>query len=462
MANKKTGGTRLTGLNPLSYMGVEPSSPPQLVRYQRQPTNRDFGFNIGDLWLVEDPFEIWMLVDKPQNVAFWALIYPQAGGAGGISLIHTDAGDVVADVNGEIGIVGGENINIGTNGPNELVVNLNRTIQWPETNAAGSEGVIFLEGERFLHDYGDQGAQDDNTFLGGSSGNFTLTGTANTGLGSAALIALSSGANNVAVGSNTLPNTTTGSDNVAIGANAGSSLDTNDSDNICILNSGVANDAGVTRIGTEGTQVEAHLAGVFGSIVLGTVTPKTIINVDDAGQLGQLTLTSSGATIDITQPSNGVINLEAVAGNNFSQPFYAYQATDVNLPNGSPYAIGANLALTELFDVGNNFFPGDGAGTGCSFVAPATGIYNFILSAISPQVITGNAPRWIITTPARTYLARGELSQVYQLNITTDLTMGQVVTFSMSNPGLPANPWTIQGNSTSNGFCTSVSGYRIA
>ncbi len=55
MAIKQTGGTKLTGIHPLSYMGVEPVSPPQLVRFDRRPTNRDFGFNIGDLWLVPEP-----------------------------------------------------------------------------------------------------------------------------------------------------------------------------------------------------------------------------------------------------------------------------------------------------------------------------------------------------------------------------------------------------------------------
>ena len=44
MANKQTGGTRLTGLNPLSYMGVEPSSPPNFVRYANPPTTNDFAY----------------------------------------------------------------------------------------------------------------------------------------------------------------------------------------------------------------------------------------------------------------------------------------------------------------------------------------------------------------------------------------------------------------------------------
>ena len=48
---------RLSGLNPLAYMGVEPLTPPALVVQQTMtPTVNDFqNFNVGTFWLVLNP-----------------------------------------------------------------------------------------------------------------------------------------------------------------------------------------------------------------------------------------------------------------------------------------------------------------------------------------------------------------------------------------------------------------------
>jgi hypothetical protein len=43
--------------------------------------------------------------------------------------------------------------------------------------------------------------------------------------------------------------------------------------------------------------------------------------------------------------------------------------------DGTVHAIGSVTPLDEHVDVGNNFFPGDGAGNGATFTAPVTGIY---------------------------------------------------------------------------------------
>ena len=63
---------RRTGLDPLAYMGVEPSMPAQFVRESRNPTTTDYdGFNIGTVWIVRGTNAIWMLVDKANFVATW-------------------------------------------------------------------------------------------------------------------------------------------------------------------------------------------------------------------------------------------------------------------------------------------------------------------------------------------------------------------------------------------------------
>lgn len=65
--------TRLTGLNPLSYMGVEPVASPNLIENNRSPLPHDRKFNIGDFWInrsLSVP-DIYMLVSLKNNYATW-------------------------------------------------------------------------------------------------------------------------------------------------------------------------------------------------------------------------------------------------------------------------------------------------------------------------------------------------------------------------------------------------------
>lgn len=478
MAIKQTGGTKLTGLNPLSYVGVEPSSPPQLVRFNRAPTNRDFGFNIGDLWLVEEPNEVWMLLRKPQNVAFWALIYPQAG-SGGISLIHTDAGDVVPDVNGEIGIQGGENINVGVSGPNIVIVNLNRTIQWPTTNTSGTEGVIYLGGDRFLHNFGDGGVNDFNTFLGIDSGNFTLgvNALSNTGIGAITLRDITDGRRNTALGSQALSDITIGDNNIGIGYNSGTNVITG-SDNIHIGNPGASADADsdVIRIGVEGTQTQAFMAGISG--VNTTTTNNTfVMNVGTDGQLGETHLISSDASVTILQTTDGsgnnAIDFTTSGGGAGGNPFafsYVQVGDSASFAPHTDYNMGSAVALTKLFDVGNNFFPGDGVGSAAFFTAPVTGKYFFEFLFFAATSITNQSVinfTTQINTSLRMYNQRalGDVASVKDYTLVTDMNMGDTAEFKALNIGNSPQNYYVSGNGgalgASNINSTRISGFLI-
>jgi hypothetical protein len=124
-------------------------------------------------------------------------------------------------------------------------------------STSANDGNILKNSVRFIHNYGTA-----NTFLGASSGNFSMTGVGNTAVGSSALTANTTGASNtaigesalvanssgdanvaigqaaladctsgfqnVAVGAGTLPNVTDGLLNVAVGYNAGTGLTTGD------------------------------------------------------------------------------------------------------------------------------------------------------------------------------------------------------------------------------------------
>lgn len=143
-------------------------------------------------------------------------------------------------------------------------------------------GSITINGNRFLSAFG-----TNNTFLGDTSGNLTLSGTNSTGIGKNALIALSSGINNVSIGSFSGNQTTTGDFNLMLGTNAGSSLAGADGSNVLIANVGTSGDANTIRIGTQGSgsgqQNRLFAAGVAGV----TVSNLNLVTVNTStGQFG--------------------------------------------------------------------------------------------------------------------------------------------------------------------------------
>lgn len=94
----------------------------------------------------------------------------------------------------------------------------------PDTSAVAA-GVVDLGGVPFLHAY--PGGTAENTFLGKSAGNFTMTGAANTGLGAFALESVTVGGGNTAVGAGALGDFTgdagagsTFNNNTAVGSSA--------------------------------------------------------------------------------------------------------------------------------------------------------------------------------------------------------------------------------------------------
>ncbi len=126
----------------------------------------------------------------------------------------------------------------------------------------------------------------DNTLIGQTAGNGTLTGTSNTGIGFATFNALTSGIDNCAIGyatldtltegnanmgigKNTLSLLKTGSYNVGVGDITGSSYTGAESNNILFNSPGVISDSNVLRIGTAtgaGTQElsKAFISGING------------------------------------------------------------------------------------------------------------------------------------------------------------------------------------------------------
>lgn len=118
--------------------------------------------------------------------------------------------------------------------------------------------------------------------VGGTVSNPTL-GSNNTATGVQALQNNTTGDFDTALGIDALEENTTGDSNVAIGDSAGANLTTG-SNNIYIGNrGGVATESNAIRVGTEGTQTNAFIAGIDSNLLPGT--PSEVF-VDSNGQLG--------------------------------------------------------------------------------------------------------------------------------------------------------------------------------
>ena len=153
-------------------------------------------------------------------------------------------------------VTAGENLNNSGTALNPIL-NLDRAIHLPNTNAAGTEGALYLGavcsgnectgGSLFLHNFGTA-----NTFLGLSSGNLLTSGTgANIGIGPFVLSQISTGFQNVCIGaagtaSSAGGSITTGNRNIMIGAGAGAHADT------ALTNVFIGTDAGNAVVASSG------------------------------------------------------------------------------------------------------------------------------------------------------------------------------------------------------------------
>jgi hypothetical protein len=99
-------------------------------------------------------------------------------------------------------------------------------------------------------------------------------------VGDSALDYNTTGGNNTAVGTNALVYSTTGSSNIAVGYEAGTSVTTG-SNNIEIGSPGTATDNNIIRIGVEGRQAKAFIAGIYNTPLTGNA-----VFVTSSGQLG--------------------------------------------------------------------------------------------------------------------------------------------------------------------------------
>lgn len=149
---------------------------------------------------------------------------------------------------------------------------------------------------------------DNNTALGYEALQDATTTNNNTAVGTFSLNS-TTGSDNTAMGVSSLGTVLTGSGNIAIGFEAGINYVADESANILIGNSGVAAEDFAIRIGTQGTQTTAYMAGITGVSV---ASPQTVVIDSVTGQLG---VGSGGGSSILTIEGDSGGALSPTAGN---------------------------------------------------------------------------------------------------------------------------------------------------
>jgi hypothetical protein len=138
-----------------------------------------------------------------------------------------------------------------------------------------------------------------NTAVGNGALHENVTGNFNIALGHGSLRGNSSGSNNIGIGLTSLQVATASSNNIAIGTEtlklnvgdtniaigrAAGSVPTNSTRSIFIGNEGLAADTATIKIGTQGAQTKAFMAGISG--VTTAVNDAVPVMIDSTGQFG--------------------------------------------------------------------------------------------------------------------------------------------------------------------------------
>lgn len=326
-------GIRLTGINPLAYMGVEPYTPPALLIQDSPPTANDFqNVNVGTFWLIMIPQQLYYLASVGGGAATWIQLYP--AGSGGAAEFPCNVG-TANEAAGILNILG-DGVAIQTSGTGNTVTisilgEVATSFHADSGTATPAGGVIIMAGGLNI-----------NTFASGESVAFNLN------------------------------------DNVIIPGTLQVSGNTTLDSNLTISSLGT----GVVQTNSSG--LVSSSTGTNGQVLIGGGTHPQWANI-----------TSTGGTVIITNGANS-INLESTGGGGGgggTLSFYAYQVADYKVtPAPTPgysrvaYPLGSGSVLTTIYNAGGAFYPGDGVSTPASFTAPVRGRYFF---AMSSSILTG-------------------------------------------------------------------------
>ena len=372
--------SELSGLNsPLSYLGILATNPPRVVVVPRIPGINDrSNFSIGDLWVVKNMNQIWILVSVSQSRATWVNLFP---GGGGALIFNTDNGIALPNAN-MVNFFGDTNISTtgsgntitfdfsnGTNG--QLLIGGGSAAQWNNLTSTGMT-IGFMTNPNFLD-------LTANSFTGFASS--FITDDSNSVIPSFDHKVNILGGNNIQ---------TSGS---------GSTVTINLDDTIIVPGTIVVSSlsAGVVQSNASGLLSSNY--GTNGQLLISSsVGAPSWNNLTSTGGSVTITNTANHINLDVTTTHTGTANFQ----------FMAMQTTNLNNIVGNistNYALGTSAALTKIFDVGNNVFVGSGTGLPATFTAPVTGLYFLSMCVNINLTTTANAQNgnWRIVTTQRTY-----------------------------------------------------------
>jgi hypothetical protein len=276
---------------------------------------------------------------------------------------------------------------------------------------------------------------NDNTMIGSSAGNSTMSGANNTAVGNNSLLNLTSGISNTAMGNFSLNALADGSNNVSIGNNSGSVL-VSGSDNTCLgqftgnnylgaessnilIGSNVVGTPGESftlRIGagtgdsSAGQLSQAFIAGINGVTLGGTPNVVTIDPATD--QLGVAALPSSGSLILIqtqTIPSGlPVAEIDFTTGITSSYNNYFLTFDNIVIPA----ATGLDNLVLQVSANGGSTYDSTNYTIG---ITPATGIY-ILQGTASTYFISGNLYLYNVTSGTN-YILGNVSSTIYDTSV---------------------------------------------
>lgn len=95
--------TTLAPQNPLSYMGVKPPNPPNVITDNRAPTTLDTNYDLGTMWVDYTVPQVYFLALVNGNTATWL---PLGGGSTDVQTLTGNSGGMVFPTLGNIDILG--------------------------------------------------------------------------------------------------------------------------------------------------------------------------------------------------------------------------------------------------------------------------------------------------------------------------------------------------------------------
>ena len=106
--------------NPLSYMGVKPPRPPNVIQDDRAPTNLDTNYDIGTIWVFYTMPQVYILAQLVGNNAIWL---PINAGSVGVSSLTGNSGGAVPPTAGNINILATDGLTVvGNPGTSTLTI----------------------------------------------------------------------------------------------------------------------------------------------------------------------------------------------------------------------------------------------------------------------------------------------------------------------------------------------------